>query len=167
VKKRATVSHKPVRNRGHRGEFLPVSGEMKEWSALLQSELNSWPAITTKSMFGFLFFYRRGTVFAALPRTKGFDSPSSLVFKFDPLPPGLRKRATADQRMDASTKVTSKGWFSFNLSSDSDLRDLFSGSIKPTKPQRRGLPDEAKRHLPAFLCFRSRRSLLAIYSLAC
>jgi hypothetical protein len=96
---------------------------MKEWSALLQTELNSWPAITTKSMFGFLFFYRSGEIFAALPRTKGFESPSSLVFKFDPMPPGLRKRAAADQRMNASTKVTSRGWFSFNLSSDADLRE--------------------------------------------
>jgi hypothetical protein len=123
VKKRANPSRKPNRKRGDPHKFLPISEEMKEWSALLQSELNSWPAITTKSMFGFLFFYRRGAVFAALPRTKGFDSPSSLVFKFDPMPPGLRNRATADRRMNASTKVTSKGWFSFSLSSDADLRD--------------------------------------------
>jgi hypothetical protein len=123
VKKRAKPSRKPARKRGYPHKFLPISEEMKEWSALLQSELNSWPAITTRSMFGFLFFYRRGAVFAALPRTKGFDSPSSLVFKFNPMPPSLQNRATADQRMDASTKVTSKGWFSFKLSSDADLRD--------------------------------------------
>ena len=123
MKKRATTSRRPTRKRGYPHKFLPISEEMKEWSALLQTELNSWPAITAKSMFGFLFFYRRGAVFAALPRTKGFDSPSSLFFKFNSMPPGLRKRATADQRMDASTKVTSKGWFSFNLSSDADLRD--------------------------------------------
>lgn len=123
MKKRATVSRKPNRKRGPREKFPTISQEMKEWSALLQAELNSWPAITTKSMFGFLFFYRRGSVFAALPRTKGFESPSSLVFKFDPMPPGLQKRATADQRMDASTKATSKGWFSFSLSSDADLRE--------------------------------------------
>jgi hypothetical protein len=123
VKKQVTVSRKAIRKRGPREKFPTISEEMKEWSALLQSELNSWPAITTKSMFGFLFFYRSGKIFAGLPRTKGFESPSSLVFKFDPMPPGLRKRAAADQRMDASTKVTSKGWFSFNLSSDADLRD--------------------------------------------
>jgi hypothetical protein len=38
---------------------------MKRWSAMLQSELVSWPAISTKSMFGFLSFYRQGTIFAA------------------------------------------------------------------------------------------------------
>lgn len=88
---------------------------------MLQSELNSWPAISTKSMFGFLFFYRRGAVFAALPLTRGFDSPSSLVFKFNPIPPALRERAQADARMNASTKATSKGWFSFELSSERDV----------------------------------------------
>jgi hypothetical protein len=96
---------------------------MKEWSAILQSELNSWPSISTKSMFGFFFFYRHGNVFAALPRTRGFVSPSSLVFKFNPLPRALQKRAEGDSRMDASTKASSKGWFSFELSSEDDLRD--------------------------------------------
>jgi hypothetical protein len=104
-------------------KFLPISEEIKQWSAMLESELNSWPGISTRSMFGFLFFYRGGAPFAALPRTRGFDSPSTLVFKFNPMPPTLQKRAHADDRMDASTKATSKGWFSFELSSENDLRD--------------------------------------------
>jgi hypothetical protein len=110
-------------NSRSRPKFPPISEEMKQWSALLESELNSWPAITTKSMFGFLFFYCRKTVFAALPRTRGFDSPSSLVFKFNPMPPALQKRAQADPRLDASMKASSKGWFSFELSSETDLGD--------------------------------------------
>jgi hypothetical protein len=96
---------------------------MKQWSAMLQSELNSWPGITTRSMFGFLFFYRRRTVFAALPKTRGFDSPSSLLFKFDPLPRSLQACAKADLRMDVSMKASSKGWFAFRLDSEGDLSD--------------------------------------------
>jgi len=96
---------------------------MKQWAAMLQSELNSWPGITTRSMFGFLFFYRRGTVFAALPKTRGFDSPSSLLFKFDPLPLSLQGRANTDMRMDVSMKASSKGWFAFRLDSEGDLTD--------------------------------------------
>jgi hypothetical protein len=96
---------------------------MKEWSAMLQSELNSWPFITTKSMFGFLSFYRRGKIFAALPQTRGFSSSSSLIFKFNPMPPALWKRAQADPRMDTSTRIPGKGWFSFELNSDNDVRD--------------------------------------------
>jgi len=74
-------------------------------------------------MFGFLFFYRRGAPFAALPRTRGFDSPSSLIFKFNSMAPALQKRAQTDSRLDASMKASSKGWFSFELSTEADLRD--------------------------------------------
>lgn len=116
-------SRKSSRTHSRRPCFPKISEEMKQWSALLQSELNSWPNITTKSMFGFLFFYRRRTVFAALPRTRGFDSPSSLLFKFDPMPPSLSKRADTDSRVTASMKASSKGWFAFEMHSDSDFHD--------------------------------------------
>jgi hypothetical protein len=108
---------------GPRIKFPVIPEEMKQWSAMLQAELNSWPAITTKSMFGFVFFYRRKIVFAALPRTRGFDSPSSVLFKFNPLPPTLQGRTLSDQRIDASMKPKSKGWFSFELNAEADLRD--------------------------------------------
>jgi hypothetical protein len=123
LKKKPAASRKLNRKRQGHPKFPHISEEMKEWSALLQSELNSWPGITTRSMFGFLFFYRRGTAFAALPRTRGFDSPSSLVFKFNLMPPELRERAQADSRMDSSHKASSKGWWAFRLNTESDLRD--------------------------------------------
>jgi hypothetical protein len=119
TKKRRTNGRKANGTSAHK--FLPISEEMKQWSAMLQSELNSWPAISTKSMFGFSFFYRKGTVFAALPLTRGFDSPSSLLIKFNSIPDALRERALADARMSASMKANSKGWFSFELSSENDV----------------------------------------------
>lgn len=85
--------------------------------------MNSLPRINTKSMFGFLFFYRRSVVFAALPQTRGFSSSSSLIFKFNPMPPALLERAQSDPRMDTNTRIPGKGWFSFDLSSEGDLRD--------------------------------------------
>jgi len=110
-------------SRRARPKLIPISEEMKEWSAMLASELNSWPGITTKSMFGFLSFYRKGKIFAALPRTRGFSSASSLIVKFNPMPPALLKRAHADPRMDTNTRVPGKGWFSFELKSRADVRD--------------------------------------------
>lgn len=104
-------------------KFPVISEQMKEWSAMLQGELNSWPAITTKAMFGFSFFYRRGVVFAGLPRTRGFDSPTALIFKVHWLSPELRKRAEGEARIGASMKASSKGWFSFELREAGDLRD--------------------------------------------
>jgi hypothetical protein len=123
MKKARAVSRNSNRARISRLKLLPISEEMKEWSAMLASELNSWPGITTRSMFGFLFFYRKGTVFAALPQTRGFNSPSSLIVKFNPMPPVLLERAQGDSRMDTNTRVPGKGWFSFELNSESDVRD--------------------------------------------
>jgi hypothetical protein len=96
---------------------------MKEWSAMLGVGLNSWPHIATRKMFGFLSFYGNGTIFAALPQTRGFDSPSSMIFKFHPMAPKLLKRAEADERPDTSTWVPGQGWVSFQLRSEADLRD--------------------------------------------
>lgn len=96
---------------------------MKQWSAMLTSELIRWPNISTKSMFGSFFFYRRRTVFAALPRTRGFDSRSGLLFKFDSMPAALYKRAEGDGRMHVSTKPSASGWFSFRVDSETDLQD--------------------------------------------
>jgi hypothetical protein len=106
-----------------RPSFPLISDDMKHWSAMLQAEMSGWPGISTRSMFGFVFYYCRGTVFAALPLTRGFDSPSSLVFKFDSMPANLRKRTKADTRIAASMKASSKGWLSFELSSEGDLRE--------------------------------------------
>jgi hypothetical protein len=118
-----TAAKKESRKPRARHKFPFISEEMKQWSAMLQSEMNSWPAIRTKAMFGFVFFYRRKTVFAGLPRTRGFDSPSRLIFKFHSMTPALYERAKADSRMTASMKASAKGWFSFELRSESDLRD--------------------------------------------
>jgi len=90
---------------------------------MLAAELHSWPHTSTKPMFGFLSFYRKGTIFAALPQTRGFDSASSMILKFHPMAPALLKRAEADGRMDTSTRVPGKGWFSFEMRSTDDLRD--------------------------------------------
>ena len=103
--------------------FPQISEEMKEWSAMLEGKLNSWPHISTKKMFGFVFFYRKDTTFAAIPWTRGFDSPTSMIVKFHPMAPKLLKQAEADERMDTSTRVPGQGWFSFQLRSESDLRD--------------------------------------------
>ena len=123
TKKSAAVGTKRD-DRRHRVTFPKISEEMKEWSALLARELHSWPQITTKKMFGFLAFYRNGTIFAALPRTRGFDSPSSLIFKFHPMAPKLLKRAKANERMDGSTRVLGHGWSSYQLRTQADLRDV-------------------------------------------
>ncbi|HEY6252357.1 MAG TPA: luciferase family protein [Candidatus Angelobacter sp.] len=94
---------------------------MKQWSALLEAELSNWPAVTTRRMFGMLAFYRKGKIFAALPRTRCFETPRSVAFKLDPMTPRTVKLLQADARIP-STREESR-WISFELSSPADLND--------------------------------------------
>jgi hypothetical protein len=55
--------------------------DTQRWSALLQEELSAWPDVTSRPMFGLVAFYRAGIIFAALPRTRAVDTPSSILLK--------------------------------------------------------------------------------------
>jgi hypothetical protein len=70
-----------------RPKLLPVSEETRRWSALLESELLSWPGVAAKRMFGFRAVYRGKRIFAALPNSRGFGPDGSILLKFDPMPP--------------------------------------------------------------------------------
>jgi hypothetical protein len=80
-----------------RPKLLPVSEEARRWSALLESELLSWPGVAAKRMFGFRALYRGKKIFAALPHSRGFGPDASILLKFEPMPQALRSesRATA------------------------------------------------------------------------
>jgi hypothetical protein len=101
-----------------RPKMPPVSEEMKRWSAMLKTELIGWPQVTFRPMFGMSGIYRRKKIFAALPVTRGFDTPSSIIFRFDPMPADLNQRALKEPRITPGTR-----WFSFEIQSTEDLRD--------------------------------------------
>jgi hypothetical protein len=104
-------------------KFPVISEEMQHWSAMLEAEVESWPSVTCKRMFGFRFLYRRKSMFAALPHSRGLFTPSSILLKFNPMPAGLFQRAQKEPRLDGGTRMSGKGWFSFELLSDADVRD--------------------------------------------
>jgi hypothetical protein len=95
-----------------------ISEEMKQWSAMLKTEVGSWPQITTKPMFGMMGLYRRKKIFGGLPVTRGFDTPNSVIFRFDPMPADLEQLALKEPRI-----TPGKRWFSFEVRSSGDLRD--------------------------------------------
>jgi hypothetical protein len=107
--------------RARRATFAAIAQEMRRWSALFETELMTWPDVNRKAMFGSL-----RKIFAALPRRRGFNSSSSLIVRFNPMPPALLAKARADARMDTNTRVPGKGWFSFEVASESDLRDALA-----------------------------------------
>ena len=102
-------------------KLLPVSEETRRWSALLESELLSWPGVIAKRMFGFRALYRGKRIFAALPNSRGFGPDASILLKFDLMSPVLLKRAQDDLRVRGN--APGKGWISFTLVSDPDLHD--------------------------------------------
>jgi hypothetical protein len=94
---------------------------MKAWSAALGSEITGWPQVSTRSFFGLTALYRKDRIFALLPRTRGMETANSLAFKIDSQTSVVRARLDQDPRV-ASTHVGKARWFTFELSSDSDLR---------------------------------------------
>jgi hypothetical protein len=122
MKKKKTKPKQPAKQESRamrdRPKMPPISEEMKLWSAMLKTEVSSWPQISTKPMFGMMGLYRRKKIFAGLPVTRGFDTPNSVIFRFDPIPQDLEQRALKDSRISPG-----KRWFSFDVHSAEDLRD--------------------------------------------
>jgi hypothetical protein len=106
-----------------RPKMLRISEEMKQWSAMLENELRGWPGVSSRPMFGFIGMYRENAIFAALPRSRAMVTPNSIIFRFDPMPAELSKRAQEDRRVDFERGAPGARWFSFALSSTDDLRD--------------------------------------------
>jgi hypothetical protein len=94
---------------------------MKQWSALLGSELLTWPGVRTKPMFGFTSFYRGRNIFAAIPKTRAMHSASCIIFKLRRAAPRDLAKLRRDSRIGLSEKGMA-GWQSFELASSSDLK---------------------------------------------
>jgi hypothetical protein len=116
--KRSQSAEKGARAMRERPKMPPISEEMKQWSAMLKTEVSGWPQITTRPMFGMMGLYRRKQIFAGLPVTRGFDTPHSIIFRFDPMPQDLEEHALKEPRI-----TPGKRWFSFEVGSTADLRD--------------------------------------------
>jgi len=101
----------------------PASEEMKRWSAMLASELDRWPKVSVRPMFGLRGFYRGKNIFAALPVTRAIRNPNSLIFRIAPMPPELLQRAGKDSRIDTGNRVPSSKWITFEISSEADFCD--------------------------------------------
>jgi hypothetical protein len=116
--KRNRPARQSARSMRDRPKMPPISQEMKRWSAMLKTEVSGWPQISTQPMFGMMGLYRGKKIFGGLPVTRGFDTPNSVIFRFDPMPQDLQQRARKDSRI-----TSGKRWSSFEVGSPSDLRD--------------------------------------------
>ncbi len=94
-----------------RPKLPKVDVEMQRWCALLEEDLSTWPAVSTRPMFGLIGYYRGGHIFAAIPRTRAVDTPFSLLIK------GLE---TGDRR-PRNPRTPGTGWATFAMESESDI----------------------------------------------
>ena len=115
-----TNTNRPARRPPRK--MVPISEEMRHWSALLETELAACPTISARPMFGFLAYFRGSSMFAAIPRTRSFGHGNSLIVKFKPMPPNLVNRAKQDKRLDTS-QASGNGWLTFEINSEADLTD--------------------------------------------
>ena len=98
-----------------------VPEEMKQWSALIAQEVASWPQVEARKMFGMTSFYRRDVIFAAVPTTKAYFSPHSIIFKLQSPTEKQRQRMIADKRVNVSFGIGQK-WYGYELASPEDIR---------------------------------------------
>jgi hypothetical protein len=105
-----------------------ISEEMKQWSAMLGEEMGRWPNVSARPMFGLLGYYRKKTIFAALPVTRSIATPNSIIFKVKSITPELLRRAKEDARIDPEGLRPERAgpaakWTAFEVQSEQDLRD--------------------------------------------
>src|SRR6266446_4928707 len=102
MKQRKAKRAKPAKRESlamrERPKMPPISEEMKQWSAMLKAELIGWPQVTSRPMFGMSGIYRRKKIFAALPVTRGFNTPSSIIFRLEPMPADFNQRSFYEPR---------------------------------------------------------------------
>jgi hypothetical protein len=99
-----------------------ISDEMKAWSAALAAEVSDWPQVTARSFFGFTALYRKDRIFAALPRTRIWETANSVAFKLESPAPALKARLQKTARPWSSSPDKAR-WFTFELYSGTDLHD--------------------------------------------
>jgi hypothetical protein len=106
-----------------RPKLVPISEEMKQWSATLEHELSGWPEVSSRPMFGFLSFYHKKAIFAALPHTRAAGTPNSFMFRFASMPASLQQKASQAPQIRLEERSPAAKWYIFELSSVRDLRD--------------------------------------------
>ena len=122
-KKPASPAKRKSQSMRDRPKMMPISEEMRQWSAMLKTEVGSWPQVTSKPMFGMSAIYHRKTMFAALPVSRGITSPNSFILRFVPFPPELLERAKKEPRIGAGRALKTAKWISFEVNAETDLRD--------------------------------------------
>lgn len=105
------------------GKLTHVSEAMKQWCALMESELLSWPQVTAKPMFGMVGFYRKGKIFAAIPRNRTVGNTDAVLVKLQGASERLTEKALSHPKA-ITTAMPKAGWISMAMDSIDDVREM-------------------------------------------
>jgi hypothetical protein len=105
-----------------REKLLPLTEQMKAWSAALASELRDWPQVTLKAFFGFTALYRGRLMFGLLPRTRSVFKGNAVAFRLEHGNRSAQMLLKRDSRIAAFDKDKAR-WFTFQILCDTDLHD--------------------------------------------
>ncbi len=100
-----------------------VSEAMKQWCAMMEAELLSWPQVTTKPMFGMLGFYRKGSIFAAIPKDRTVGNTDAVLVKLKGASEKVAAAALANPRA-ITTAMPKAGWICMAMDSIDDVREM-------------------------------------------
>jgi len=113
--------------RENRPKLVPITEEMKEYSARLAEEVGTWPHVSLRPMFGFFGVYRKEKIFGVIPKTRTMDEGNAIWYKVwpakttRPKPGSKHARATARREEMEDMTVTGPNWKSFVVGSPADL----------------------------------------------
>jgi TfoX/Sxy family transcriptional regulator of competence genes len=93
---------------------------MREWSAMLEHEVLTWPRVSVKRMFGMRSLYRDATIFAALPSTRTLISEECIIFKLETPSSSVLAKLQADDLVNAEFGVNTR-WYGYRIRSHQDL----------------------------------------------
>jgi hypothetical protein len=127
-----------MKKRTKGAHVLPrISEEMKQWSAMLETELNDWPQVSSKPMFGMTAFYRGTQIFTVLPKTRAFGTANGVAFRFEVISEKLAKELKDDARV--LTNPIGKKWITFEVRDAKDINaalEWMSRAFESRKPAR-------------------------------
>ncbi len=129
------------------GKLGHVSEAMRQWCAMMEAELLSWPQVTAQPMFGMVGFCRRDRMFAAIPRNRTVGNTDAVLVKLLGASEKVIEKALSDPRA-ITTAFPKAGWVCLAMGSVDDVREMlewFSRAYELAGKQSRSGAGKKKR----------------------
>jgi TfoX/Sxy family transcriptional regulator of competence genes len=110
----------------------------------MESELLSWPQVTSKPMFGMVGLYRKGKIFAAIPKDRTVGNTDAVLVKLHGASERLAKQALSSPKA-ITTAMPKAGWIAMAMDSMDDVREMLRWFSRAYDLAGKTPPSEAKK----------------------